>query len=156
MTQSKSEAATLEPWCITETLRLRQAGLDGILVLPVPPSANATWRRRAGKSGMYLPEHVRSYKAIVARIVKATKTTKRTGPIALSVVWHRQKKQGDLSNKLKMLEDSLKGHAFEDDRYVSAIRMERVEGATRGFMSVGIYGWTPRLSVDWYTEPETA
>jgi Holliday junction resolvase RusA-like endonuclease len=135
-------------WCLAETQRLRALGLDHILVLPVPPSANAIWRRKRS-GGMFKISEAKLYEVQVAAIMAFFKTKPIKGPVALSLMWFRQKRQGDLTNRIKSLEDAIKGTMFDDDKEVTAIRVERVEGAPVAHVRVMAYKWQPRIFPEW-------
>jgi Holliday junction resolvase RusA-like endonuclease len=147
MPKAKSADGPLVAWCIAETTRLRALGLDGILVLPVPPSANAIWRK--AKRGMYKIDSARQFEAQVSIIMQAFKVKPITGPCALSILWFRSARQGDTSNKIKALEDAVKNVLIEDDRHVAALRIERVEGCPTPHVRIMAYKWTPRIFPDW-------
>lgn len=95
-----------------------------ILALPYPPSANRYWRIVRGRA--VLSAEARQYKRTVALMAKAQKVSKPfEGPVRLTISVYRPQKSGDLSNRLKVLEDALQGIAFEDDNQVVEIHMRR-------------------------------
>lgn len=98
--------------------------------LPVPPSANMYWRDRAvvrkggGKPFVqrYLTKEAVDYKATVK--VMAWNAgwripIPRPTEVAVSLVWYRKARRGDLSNRLKVLEDALEGVAYENDSQIA-------------------------------------
>ena len=98
------------------------------LILPKAPSANRyfrVYRGRAVKS-----TEARTYIATVRGIAKALRVKPIEGEVALSVHWYRGAKRGDLDNTLKVLGDALNGVAYQDDRQVAKITMERTDGET--------------------------
>lgn len=93
------------------------------LVLPVPVSANSYWRSRvvqgAGRKAMaitYLSAQAKAYKAVVKTIGADCEPFR--GPVRLTARVYRARRAGDLSNAIKVTEDSLIGIAIEDDAQV--------------------------------------
>lgn len=132
------------------------------LTLPWPVSANVYWRsfvpRGSSRAVVTLSDEAKEYKLAVAAAVKSAGITK---PIAGRVaVWvrlypHRPKdwakrarlnptgwdddvRSIDLDNANKVLLDSLKGLAFEDDKWVRRLSSERMEpdGAARVMVAI--------------------
>lgn len=89
-------------------------------MLPVPPSSNRYWRRfgtRVVKS-----EDARAYQRHVEAVTG--RVTMFRVPVALDIRWYRARRSGDLSNRIKVLEDALQGIAFENDSQVRRLTME--------------------------------
>lgn len=123
------------------------------LTLPYPISANRYWRTMALKMGnvtrvqTYLSEEAKAFKEEVGWICKrAGIRSPLVGRVAISVCLYpnrpqdfktRMRKHGatwddtvqclDLDNANKVLLDSLKGIAIEDDKWVRRIVSERME-----------------------------
>jgi crossover junction endodeoxyribonuclease RusA len=125
------------------------------LTLPYPISANRYWATRTvpakgARKAMamtYVTPEAKAYKATVERLVRATGITKPlAGRVQLDVKlfphrpldWQtRQRKLGaawddgvqclDLDNANKVLLDSLKDVAIEDDKWVRRLTSERME-----------------------------
>lgn len=101
------------------------------LVLPYPPSANRYWRTRVAGRGprafvqTYLSEEAKAYKAEVARLMRINGVRPMSGPVVLTLDVYRPRKAGDLSNRIKVLEDALNGFAYEDDSQVVALHVLR-------------------------------
>lgn len=111
------------------------------LVLPEPPSVNRVWRK--GKGGkLYLAPSVARFRAGVLRAVRdAGIKTPPFGPrtaVRYELVWYRSRKSGDLSNRLKALEDALNGLVWHDDRQVVGFTCARVDGDRPGRVEVTI------------------
>lgn len=104
------------------------------VVLPAPPSANRYWRKWRGR--MVLSTEGRAYK----RTIAAQWGTRRplTGPVAWEVRWSRSKRMGDLSNRLKALEDALNGLAWKDDKQIVELHAYRTDG---GDDTVSVTWW---------------
>ena len=89
------------------------------LVLPYPPSANRYFRvfkGRAVESAV-----AKEYKKVVADLVGLRVAAPWTGPIVLHLDVFRPIKSGDLSNRVKVLEDALRGIVYVDDKQVVEI-----------------------------------
>lgn len=107
------------------------------LTLPEPPSANRYWRTFRGravksKEARAFVEAVRTL-ALVAKVKPIL-----AGPVKLTVVWYRSRKMGDLSNRLKIVEDAMNGVCYTDDKQVSEIVMRRVDGVKPGRMDITV------------------
>jgi crossover junction endodeoxyribonuclease RusA len=100
------------------------------LTLPYPPSANAYWRAVNGR--VLKSEEARRYQNGVRMRWLTTKPPEAPlkppgGPVVVSVVVFRPQRRGDLDNVLKVLLDSLKGIAFEDDSQVVELHALRFD-----------------------------
>jgi Holliday junction resolvase RusA-like endonuclease len=72
--------------------------------LPYPPSANRYWRSdRGGRPHLH---------------ARAAGLTPLEGPVRLTLIVFRPRRAGDLSNRIKVLEDALNGIAYADDGQV--------------------------------------
>ena len=97
-----------------------------ILSLPYPPTSNKYWRVVNGR--MVLSRDGRKYKRVVPLLAKVQKCGPAfEGPVVLTVTVYRPIKRGDLSNRLKVLEDALQGVAYLNDEQVVEIHMRRRE-----------------------------
>lgn len=121
------------------------------LTLPYPVSANVYWRsfvpRGHSRAIVTLSDEAKAYKAAVGRLVRAAGVVRPiAGRVAITVRlyparpqdWARRARKDpagwdddvrciDLDNANKVLLDSLKGWAIEDDRWVRRIVSERME-----------------------------
>lgn len=93
------------------------------LILPPMVSTNDYWRSRViqGRGGKpqsitYLSAQAKAYKAAVRKIGEGCQPFK--GPVHLTARVFRARRAGDLSNAIKVTEDSLIGVAIEDDSQV--------------------------------------
>lgn len=62
-----------------------------------------------------------------------------SGDLRLDLIWHRSRKAGDRSNRLKATEDALQGTIYRDDKQIAAGWTERVDEhdeIPKGFMRV--------------------
>lgn len=119
------------------------------LTLPYPPSANTYWRSRVvGKVSMtYVSSEAKAYKLAVLKLCAAAGVLDPIeGRVAITVKlfpqrpqdWARRARKDpagwdndvrciDLDNANKVLLDSLKGIAIEDDKWVRRLVSERME-----------------------------
>jgi crossover junction endodeoxyribonuclease RusA len=100
------------------------------LELPVPPSANVYWRIARGH--LIVSEEARQYRRDVALLARkqGLRGPPLAGPVVLSIRWHRARKAGDLSNRIKVLEDALQGLAYRSDDQVVEIHALRLDDAS--------------------------
>lgn len=87
--------------------------------LPLPPSANRYWRMFRGR--MVVSAEAKAFKTEAGWIAKAAGAEVMTGPLSLSVDVYRERKSGDLDNKLKIILDSLQGMLYENDSQIVEI-----------------------------------
>ena len=138
-----SRVATYQ-WCLAQTQQLRRTTQHAYaLVLPVPPSGNRAWR--VGKFGqVYEQEATRHFKAIVDAVCGAIRMTPMEADVALSIMWYRSARQGDVDNRQKVLLDALAKHVYLNDRQVACLRIERLDGASIPHLTVMAYPWATR------------
>jgi Holliday junction resolvase RusA-like endonuclease len=84
------------------------------LVLPYPPSSNDYWRTAKGHT--YLSSMARDYKKAVEKICEGCQPFR--GPVRLTALVYRPVRRGDLTNRCKVLEDSLQAIAYIDDKQI--------------------------------------
>jgi crossover junction endodeoxyribonuclease RusA len=115
------------------------------VTLPMPPSANVYWRVFRGVP--VKSEAARVYERDVHRLVGAKPIA---GGHVLALKFLRLRKDADLSNRLKVLEDALNLRAWVDDSQAIAIHLERDDSAREPGVVVEVSG--PR----WATAEEIA
>lgn len=108
-----------------------------ILTLPYPPSANAYWRTFRGR--ILVSSEARKYKEHVGILCVKWRLKPLLGPIAVRVEVWRPARRGDLDNTIKVLLDSLRGHAFEDDSQVIELHAARHEDKERPRAEVEVW-----------------
>lgn len=86
------------------------------LTLPAPPSANRYWRVFRNRAVM--SDEAREYKRLVAYLAQRAGLEPAAGEIVLTVRWYRARRSGDLSNRIKIVEDALRGVVYVDDKQV--------------------------------------
>lgn len=104
--------------------------------VPYPPSANRYWRVWRGHA--VLSNEARAYKRSVCLALKASGVKPLDGPLRLVLRVYRPRKAGDLSNRIKVLEDALQDAAFEDDAQIVSIVADRFDDKARPRVEVEI------------------
>jgi crossover junction endodeoxyribonuclease RusA len=102
--------------------------------LPVPPSTNRFWRICRGRP--VLSSEARFYKKKVAALLHKEKP--RKGEVSLTIAWYRERKSGDLSNRIKCLEDSLQGVLYVNDSQVVALHAYRYDDKANPRIEVSV------------------
>ena len=104
------------------------------LTLPEPPSSNRLWRN--GRGRVYSADAAKDFKAEVYAIYLKSRLPRVVFPkgqaVKVTMVWYRQRKAGDLSNRIKIVEDSLNGLLWADDKQISELHVTRVDGQRPG------------------------
>lgn len=102
---------------------------DAIRVsLPYAPSANRYWRHCKGRT--FVSAEAQAYRKQVAAICREKGIEPMEGPLHLELNIFRPRRVGDLSNRIKVLEDALQGIAYEDDSQIVAIAAYRHDDKT--------------------------
>jgi crossover junction endodeoxyribonuclease RusA len=120
------------------------------VTLPYPPSANRYWRTRVAGGGKrafvqtYPSEEAKAFKAAVAAICAAAGVRPLTGDVTLAIDLYRPQRSGDVSNRIKVLEDALIGFAFGDDAQVRHVDIQRDEDKRTPRAEVEVRPWTRR------------
>lgn len=148
------------------------------LTLPYPVSANVYWRsfvpRGHSRAIVTLSDEARAYKSTVGKLVRAAGILAPiAGRVAVSVLlyparpqdWARRARKDpmswdddvrciDLDNANKVLLDSLKGLAIEDDKWVRKLWAERMEpdGEARVVVSIAQLVRAPAPQLDMLAE----
>lgn len=148
------------------------------LTLPYPVSANVYWRsfvpRGHSRSIVTLSDEAKAYKATVGKLVRAAGIrAPLAGRVAISVQlfparpqdWARRARKDptawdddvrciDLDNANKVLLDSLKGLAIEDDKWVRKLWSERMEpdGEARVVVTIAQLVRAPAPQLDMLAE----
>lgn len=107
------------------------------LTLPYPPSSNRYWRTVNGRP--IVSAEARLYKqGVRLRALSEGHRKPLACPVVLSLVVYRPRKAGDLSNRIKVLEDALAGIAYENDSQVVEIHARREDDKTNPRVEVRI------------------
>lgn len=96
-----------------------------VFTLPYPPSANRYWRFT--RQGIYVSAEAKHYKQQAAQMARSEGVTVLDGAVILRLDVYAPRKAGDLSNRIKVLEDALNGVAYHDDAQVVEIHARRFE-----------------------------
>lgn len=92
------------------------------LTLPVPPSLNHYLKGR-----VYKTKEAKDYVKLVQWTCRAEGITRPTDkPIKLTMRWYPKAHQGDLDNRIKVLQDSLEHFAYKNDSQVVEIHAYRM------------------------------
>lgn len=73
---------------------------------------------------MVLSDEARAYKALVRM---AYRRQEIRGEISVSLVWHRERRSGDLDKRIPIILDSLQGVAYANDAQITRIIASRFE-----------------------------
>lgn len=104
--------------------------------LPMPPSANVYWRNIKGKT--LVSEDAKNYKKEVAKLAHRLGMRPAKGNVVLTIQVYRNQASGDLSNRIKVVEDALIGVAYADDAQVTEIHAFRYDDKGNGRIVVSI------------------
>lgn len=97
------------------------------LTLPYPPSANKYWRSVliGGVVRVLVSSEARAYKKSCCTLAAMACKAPMTGPLAMIIRVFRPMRRGDLSNRIKVVEDALQGAVFHDDDQIVRIEASR-------------------------------
>lgn len=119
--------------------------------LPTPPTINHAYLdivvpggvgKRLGKKArvMRVPtDEMKRFKTNVGIILRVAGWTPMTGEMAWSMTWRRERRSGDLSNREKVLEDALKGLAWDDDAQVVEKHTYRVDDPSNPGVTIEVW-----------------
>lgn len=110
------------------------------LTLPEPPSVNRIWRTARGRT--YKVPDAKHYGELVALICRRLRITEvvfaKGVPVRYTMTWYRARRTGDLSNRIKVVEDALNGVVWHDDGQVCEIHLYRREDKARARVELTI------------------
>lgn len=117
--------------------------------IPLPPSANEYWQPAIVRNRpMIVPtELALAYKRAVERLVKKHfgGVLFDGGDVCVRAVVYRPRRAGDVSNRLKVLEDALNDVLWTDDRQVARIEIERSDAdPSNPRVDLWVEDYTPR------------
>ena len=93
------------------------------LILNLPPSANRAWRHTNGRT--YMTREAKAYKELTYWKAKQQGAKPLEGPVILRGTIYFPNQRGDLSNRIKVLEDALQGAAYVNDSQVVRIDLSK-------------------------------
>jgi len=100
-----------------------------VITLPHPPSSNRYWRVWNGRA--VKGKEARDYQALIKVLAHNAGMRPVEGEVAMTVTWFRARRAGDLSNRIKVLEDALNGIAYVDDKQVVEMHYYRQDDPNR-------------------------
>lgn len=111
------------------------------LTLPYPPSANRYWRSIVigGSVRVLVSSEAREYKRRCAAIAAVACQSPLEGPLGMSLAVFRPMRRGDLSNRIKVIEDAMQGVVFHDDNQVVLIDAQRHDDKTNPRVEVVVW-----------------
>jgi len=98
--------------------------------LPTPPTVNHAYAVVRGRK--ILSKAGRDYKADVATRLLLARWRPLGGEVVWSLWWRRDRKSGDISNRIKLVEDAMKGIAWADDAQVVELHAYRSDEGEPG------------------------
>ena len=87
--------------------------------LPLPPSANRYWRNFRGR--MVVSSEAKAYKLTVAALMHEHNVEALAGPVTVEITVYRERKAGDLDNRIKIVLDAMQGIFYTDDKQITEI-----------------------------------
>lgn len=97
---------------------------DSVVIdCPMPPSVNAIWRNRRGRSKPYLDERYATWKRVFDSIIMATvPRPKVLGNFIVSITLNAAKRKGDADNRAKAVLDALQRCGIiENDKLADSV-----------------------------------
>lgn len=124
----------------------------GPLVVPEPPSANRYWRSRIARTRLgrqyvqvYVSPLARQWRVGLKWAAARAGWKPLEGPVRLKVRWCRARKAGDLSNRVKVLEDALQGLGYRNDAQVCALDVAAVSVSKGHHLAGKVVVWVERV-----------
>jgi len=99
------------------------------VTLPYPPSANRYWRSIVIKGAVrvLVSKEAKKYRAACKIIAAAAFKRPMEGPVGIRLLVYRPLRLGDLSNRIKVVEDVLQGFAYDNDAQIECIEARRFD-----------------------------
>lgn len=99
------------------------------VVLPYPPSANRYWRSYVvnGSVRVVVSKEGKDYKRAAYRLAALSIKNPLDGPLFADYKVYRPRKAGDLSNRIKVVEDALEGVAYDNDNQIVEMHAKRFD-----------------------------
>ncbi len=112
------------------------------VILPLPPSVNH-YMYSTGRGGRALTPEARNWKAAADIAIMHARLVCYAGPVAVHLHVYRERKVGDLDNRVKLTLDSLNGHAWGDDAQVVELHAYRHDDAANPRVEVTVTAVQP-------------
>jgi crossover junction endodeoxyribonuclease RusA len=99
------------------------------VTLPMPPSANRIWRNVQGRT--LLSKDARAYKeqagwlVVAAAKAQALRITQHSRFSLTLLLWYGNRRRTDISNRVKLLEDTIADALGFDDTRIDVLHVER-------------------------------
>jgi crossover junction endodeoxyribonuclease RusA len=103
----------------------KEAGDELKLILPYPPSVNNLYATFQGRR--IISAAGRKFKSDIAVLARQQGARLLAGDLVITFRVFRPKRIGDLDNRLKISQDSLKGICFADDKQIIEIHAFRFD-----------------------------
>lgn len=110
------------------TAKNRPTGTPNKFTVDYPPTANLYWRHVRGR--VIVSADAKAYRHKTALVALQAGCRPLQGNVRVRLDVYRPRKIGDLDNTLKVLLDSLRGIAYEDDKQVTEIVARRFDDKT--------------------------
>ena len=107
------------------------------LTLPMPPSTNRIWRT-SGQRVYRSAEYVQFLNDVGMTCNIARLPAPTAAPVELRMKFYMARTNGDVTNRIKALEDALKGFCYVDDLQVVRGSFERLMDAKRPRVEVEV------------------
>ena len=107
------------------------------VILPLPPSVNH-YLVGTGRGGKALTPEARNWIAAAELAIYHAHLVRYAGPVAVTMHVYRERKAGDLDNRIKLTLDALNGHAWADDAQVVELHAYRRDDAANPRVEVEI------------------
>ena len=108
-----------------------------MVILPLPPTVNH-YLVSTGRGGRALTPEARNWKAAADIAVMHAHLVRYDGPVAVTLHVYRERKAGDLDNRVKLTLDALNGRAWRDDAQVTELHVWRHDDAAQPRVEVEV------------------
>jgi len=95
-------------------------GIFQSVTLPLPPSANRYWRS-LGRGHVTLSAEAKDYREQAGWAARTEGVEPYSGDVSIQLDFYFPNKRGDLDNRIKQAIDSMRGHAYDDDKQIMKI-----------------------------------
>ena len=121
---------------------------------PLPPSSNRYWRNFRGR--MVISAEAVDYKTTVRMLANCDQVTQLAGPVAVTVWVYRERRSGDLDNRLKILLDALQGVFYANDSQVRELHAYLADDCHQPRVEVEVKSQRPELVTPMFSQENLA
>ena len=107
------------------------------VILPLPPTVNH-YTVNTGRGGRALTPEARTWKQAAEWAIARAAMVRYEGPVAVTLHVYRERKAGDLDNRVKLTLDALNGRAWRDDAQVTELHVWRHDDAAQPRVEVEV------------------